>query len=225
MLGNHREGRRDPLCVCVLHWLVGMRGWKRNRSLIYCIIRSRFTRAHLHPTLISLPPRSATFHSIPSSPRETTATRITISGERVESREGHRGGDKKGLARGSWDSVVRMVLRYVTGNLVQFTITYYVTTTIRPTTNRTWLTDRENPTMITNVDTNVFVNVAIMFSFELRMDDKESRSKSRTSPRLYVTFIYIYPPWLFKLWPEAIPSQPNKNSSLLLFRSPRKLSV
>lgn len=84
-----------------------------------------------------------------------------------------------------------MVLRYVTGNLVQFTITYYVTTTIRPTTNRTWLTDRENPTMITNVDTNVFVNVAIMFSFELRMDDKESRSKSRTSPRLYVTFIYI----------------------------------
>lgn len=84
-----------------------------------------------------------------------------------------------------------MVLRYVTGNLVQFTITYYVTTTIRPTTNRTWLTDRENPTMITNVDTNVFVNVAITFSFELRMDDKESRSKSRTSPRLYVTFIYL----------------------------------
>ena len=46
-------------------------------------------------------PRSATFHSIPSSQRETTATRITISGERVERREGHRGDDKKGLARGS----------------------------------------------------------------------------------------------------------------------------
>lgn len=58
------------------------------------------------------------------------------NGERT-GREGHRGGDKKGrgVRETAW-FVVRMVLRYVTGNLVQFTITYYVTTTMRPTTNR-----------------------------------------------------------------------------------------
>lgn len=104
-----RTERELPSCVCV-RWLVGTRGWKHNRSLIYCIIRSRFTRAHLHPTLISLSP-APYFPFYPSSSRETTATRITISGERVETgreRAERKGGrDIEGWQEGTCAGFVR----------------------------------------------------------------------------------------------------------------------
>lgn len=122
-------------------------------------------------------------------------------------REGYRGvtrRDLRGVRETAW-FVVRMILRYVTGNLVQFTITYYVTTTMRPTTNRTgkrgWPIERIRGWLQT-----------FPWTLQLRF-------------RWNITRIHILHLRLFKLWPEAIPSEPNKNSSLLFSLSKEALRV
>lgn len=108
-------------------------------------------------------------------------------------REGYRGvtrRDLRGVRETAW-FVVRMILRYVTGNLVQFTITYYVTTTMRPTTNRTgkrgWPIERIRGWLQTLIRT-------FPWTLQLRF-------------RWNITRMHILLLRLFKLWPEAIPKQ------------------
>lgn len=73
--------------------------------------------------------------------------------------EGSRG-DKKGPWFVRQRGVVRMVFHYVTGNLVQFTITYYVTTTATNPTSLTGGGERKD-------DYNVAVHECCTFHYAL----------------------------------------------------------
>lgn len=210
-----RTERELPSCVCV-RWLVGTRGWKRNRSLIYCIIRSRFTRAHLHPTLISLSP-APYFPFYSSSSRETTATRITISGERVETgreraeREGGR--DIEGWQEGTCAGFVRQ-----RGSWFEWSYATWLEILSNLRLHITWqqrcarlqiepasVAGRSRESEDDYKRWYVSMNVAITFSLEY--------------------YAYTYPPPATFQTVTRGDQEPNKNSSLLFSLSKEALRV
>lgn len=171
-----------------------MRTQSISRLLYYPI--TFYARSSPSNSLISLSP-APYFPFYPSSSRETTATRITISGERrngVETGREQGGRDIEGVTRrdagfvrqrGSWFEWSYATWLEILSNL-RLHITWQqrcARLQIEPAS----VADRSNPTMITNVDMNV--NVGITFSFEFQMDDKEDRNRESQSP---LCDIYIY---------------------------------